>query len=85
MDTDKPLLSIRNLSYFYGDTQALTRVNLTVCQGQIVSIVGPNGSGKTTLLKATVGLLRPVEGEISYAGEEGLDIKISIRSFVKAA
>ena len=69
MDTDKPLLSIRNLSYFYGDIQALARVNLTVCQGQIVSIVGPNGSGKTTLLKATVGLLRPVEGEISYAGE----------------
>jgi branched-chain amino acid transport system ATP-binding protein len=66
---EKPLLCIRNLSYFYGDIQALTRVNLTVCRGQIASIVGPNGSGKTTLLKAVVGLLRPVRGEISYAGE----------------
>ena len=69
MEMDKPLLKIRNLSYFYGDIQALFRVNLTVCEGQIVSLVGPNGSGKTTLMKAVVGLLRPVHGEISYQGE----------------
>ncbi|UCF01040.1 MAG: ABC transporter ATP-binding protein, partial [Deltaproteobacteria bacterium] len=69
MEKEKPLLAIRNLSYFYGDSQALFRVNLTVCEGQIVSVVGPNGSGKTTLMKAVVGLLRPVQGEISYQGE----------------
>lgn len=69
MITEKPLLAIRNLSYFYGDTQALFRVNLTVCTGQIVSIVGPNGSGKTTLMKSVAGLLRPVQGEIRYKGE----------------
>ncbi len=70
MDINKPLLSIRNLSYYYGDIQALTRVNLTVCAGQIVSIVGPNGSGKTTLMKAVAGLFRPVQGEIYYEGEK---------------
>jgi branched-chain amino acid transport system ATP-binding protein len=69
MEMDKPLLTIRNLSYSYDDNQALFRVNLTVCTGQIVSIVGPNGSGKTTLMKAVAGLLRPVQGEISYEGE----------------
>jgi branched-chain amino acid transport system ATP-binding protein len=69
MENDKPLLAIRNLNYFYGDTQALFRVNLTVCSGQIVSIVGPNGSGKTTLMKAVAGLLRPIQGEVSYQGE----------------
>jgi branched-chain amino acid transport system ATP-binding protein len=69
MEMDKPLLAIRNLSYFYGDIQALIRVNLTVCEGQIVSVVGPNGSGKTTLMKAVAGLLRPVQGEISYKDE----------------
>ena len=41
METDKPLLAIRNLSYFYGDIQALFRVNLTVCEGQIVPSSGP--------------------------------------------
>ena len=69
MDIGKPLLAIRNLSYYYGDIQALSRVNLTVCSGQIVSIVGPNGSGKTTLMKAVAGLLRPVQGEICYEGK----------------
>ena len=69
MATEEPLLAIRNLSYFYGDTQALFRVNLTVCDGQIVSVVGPNGSGKTTIMKAVAGLLRPVHGEIRYQNE----------------
>ena len=76
METDKPLLAIRNLSYFYGDIQALCRVNLTVCTGQIVSIVGPNGSGKTTLMKAVAGLLRPVRGEITYGGEQIHDLAV---------
>jgi branched-chain amino acid transport system ATP-binding protein len=76
MDTVKPLLAIRNLSYFYGDIQALFRVNLTVCEGQIVSIVGPNGSGKTTLMKAVAGLLRPVLGEIRYQGKRIQDLPV---------
>ena len=76
METDKPLLAIRNLSYFYGDIQALCRVNLTVCTGQIVSIVGPNGSGKTTLMRAVAGLLRPVQGEISYGSEQIHDLAV---------
>jgi len=76
METDKPLLAIRNLNYFYGDTQALFRVNLTVCSGQIVSIVGPNGSGKTTLMKAVAGLLRPIQGEVSYQGEAIHDLAV---------
>ena len=76
MDTEKPLLAIRNLSYFYGDIQALFRVNLTVCEGQIVSVVGPNGSGKTTLMKAVAGLLRPILGEISYQGERIQDLPV---------
>jgi branched-chain amino acid transport system ATP-binding protein len=64
--TLEPLLAVRNLSAFYGDTQALFSVSLTVCYGQIVSLVGLNGSGKTTLMKAVAGLIRPVAGEISY-------------------
>jgi branched-chain amino acid transport system ATP-binding protein len=69
METDKPLLAIRNLSCHYGDIQALFKVNLSICEGQIVSIVGPNGSGKTTLMKSVAGLHRPVQGEIHYQGE----------------
>ena len=76
MNIEKPLLAVRNLSYFYGDIQVLFQVNLTVCEGQIVSVVGPNGSGKTTLMKAVAGLLRPILGEIRYRGERIQDLPV---------
>jgi len=67
MEKEKPLLTICNLSVFYGDVQVLFKVSLTICESQIVSVVGLNGSGKTTLLKAVAGLLRPVQGTVSFA------------------
>ena len=67
MEKEMPLLTICNLSVFYGDVQVLFKVSLTICEGQIVSLVGLNGSGKTTLLKAVAGLLRPVQGTVSFA------------------
>lgn len=50
---------------------SLTKVNLTIDQGEFVTIVGPNGAGKTTLLETINGLL-PYRGEISVLG---MDLK----------
>ena len=69
MDTIKPLMKVCNLNVYYRGIQVLQQVNLTVCAGQIVSIVGPNGSGKTTVMKAIAGILRPVQGVITYQHE----------------
>jgi len=69
MDNLKPLMKVCNLSAYRGDIQVLKRVSLTVCANQIVSVVGPNGSGKTTLMKAIAGILRPIQGVISYQHE----------------
>jgi branched-chain amino acid transport system ATP-binding protein len=69
MDNLKPLLKVCNLNVYYKDIRVLKQVNLTVCAGQIVSIVGPNGSGKTTVMKAIAGILRPIQGVISYQHE----------------
>ena len=66
MDKLTPLLKVCNLSVYYGDIQVLKQINMTICERQIVSIVGVNGSGKTTLLKAVAGILRPVQGAIIY-------------------
>lgn len=66
MGNKSPLLKICNLGVSYNDIQVLKRVNLTVCYGQIVSVVGPNGSGKTTLMKAVAGILRPVQGSVIF-------------------
>lgn len=70
MDKLTPLLKVCNLSVYHGDIQVLKQINMTICEGQIVSIVGANGSGKTTLLKAVAGILRPVQGTIVYHHEQ---------------
>src|SRR5690606_33879108 len=48
---------------------ALDNVDLTVEDGEFVSVVGPSGCGKSTLLKAIAGLIEPSSGTISIDGE----------------
>lgn len=62
-----PVLAIRKLSAFYGKVEALSNINLSVGEGQIVTVIGPNGAGKTTLLSAAIGLLVS-KGEIEFDG-----------------
>lgn len=58
-------------------TFALSPVNLTVEEGEFISIVGPSGCGKSTLLRLVAGLLMPTSGKLSLDGEEimGTDAK----------
>lgn len=63
----EPVLAIRNLSASYGKVEALSGINLSVGEGQIVTVIGPNGAGKTTLLSAAIGLLAS-KGEIQFDG-----------------
>ena len=52
------LLHLRDFSVSYGEVQAVHGVELTVHEGEIVTVIGPNGAGKSTLLCAAMGLLR---------------------------
>lgn len=63
---DGPLLRIEHLSVAYGDVQVLWDVDLEVCQGETVALIGSNGAGKTTLLRTISGLLRPTTGSITF-------------------
>jgi branched-chain amino acid transport system ATP-binding protein len=63
------LLDIEQVQTFYGDFQALFGVSLRIEPGQIVAIIGSNGAGKSTLLKTIVGMLRPRQGCVTFAGE----------------
>ena len=47
---------------------AVSRVSLTVAQGELVSIVGPSGCGKSTLLRCVAGLIRPTSGQVVLRG-----------------
>ena len=64
-----PLLQIRNMRAWYGQTQALFDVSLDVPQGGISALLGANGAGKTTTLRAICGLIRR-EGTITFDGKD---------------
>lgn len=63
------LLRCVNLTKKYGNTTALSSINLTLESGKIIGLLGPNGSGKTTLIKLINGLLTPTEGAIYINGK----------------
>jgi branched-chain amino acid transport system ATP-binding protein len=69
-DETSPLLSVEDLSVFYGAFRAVDKVDVSVHTGEIVSIIGANGAGKSTLLKAIVGQADRVEGHIRFAGAD---------------
>ena len=58
------LIAARGIDVDFGRSKVLARVDLTVCRGEIVTLIGPNGSGKTTLVRVVLGLLKPQAGEI---------------------
>lgn len=58
------MLSIRNLSFSYGNIQTLHGINMTIATGQVTCVMGRNGVGKTTLMKNIMGILRPANGSV---------------------
>ena len=63
-------LRISGLAKSFGDTAAVSDVELTVGNGSFLGLVGPNGAGKTTLLSMAIGLLRPDRGTAFVLGED---------------
>ena len=55
-------LEIRDLHVSYGGIRALKGIDLTVEEGQIVTLIGANGAGKSTTLRAISGLQKPQSG-----------------------
>ena len=52
------MLRITHVDAYYGDAQVLFDLDMTVGEGELVSIIGPNSAGKSTLLKTVLGLVR---------------------------
>ncbi len=64
------MLEIRGLDAFYGDAQALHGVDITVGEGEVVTLVGRNGAGKTTLLRCIMGLHKDIKGSVTLGGQD---------------
>ncbi len=62
-------LQIKDISYSYGDKNAIENISIDVKQGEFVGIIGPNGSGKSTVLKNVYRALTPSSGEILLDGK----------------
>ncbi|UCD77349.1 MAG: ABC transporter ATP-binding protein [Desulfobacterales bacterium] len=64
------ILEVKNIDTFYGETQVLYDVSLSVDKGEVVSLLGPNGAGKTTTLRSILGLTPARQGTIFFDGTE---------------
>lgn len=64
------MLELHDLHVSYGRIAALRGIDLSVAEGEIVTVVGGNGAGKTTTLRTISGILRPRSGRITFKGED---------------
>jgi branched-chain amino acid transport system ATP-binding protein len=60
----EPLLTVRDLHAYYGESHVLQGVSLEVAEGECVAILGRNGAGKTTTISSIVGFVRPRAGSV---------------------
>jgi ABC-2 type transport system ATP-binding protein len=65
------VLSIHNITKYYGKIQALKNVSFEVPGGSVFGILGPNGSGKTTLLSIILDVLKANSGNFLWFGQPG--------------
>ncbi|MCZ6834298.1 MAG: ABC transporter ATP-binding protein [Planctomycetota bacterium] len=68
-------LVIENLSFAYGDVQALQDVSVEAAPGRLTTIIGPNASGKSTLLRCIIGRLKPTRGRVLLDGQASHQLK----------
>ena len=64
------ILEVEGIDTFYGETQALYGVSLSVGRGEVLALLGANGAGKTTAIRSILGLTRPRRGTIRFDGRD---------------
>jgi len=65
-----PLLAVRDLNAWYGESHVLHGVSFDVAAGEVVTLLGRNGAGKTTTLRSIMGIVPRREGSIAFEGVE---------------
>jgi branched-chain amino acid transport system ATP-binding protein len=75
----EPLLELDHVVTYYGQIRILEKVNVRIAEGELVCLLGGNASGKSTTLKTVLGIVRPREGRVRFAGEDITDRPTSYR------
>lgn len=64
------LLELTNLGVNFGGLKAVSGVDMTIDEGDLLGLIGPNGAGKTTIFNLLTGVYKPTEGSIKLSGKE---------------
>ena len=69
-DAEAPLLAVKGLEAWYGESHVLHGIDFDVRPGEVVTLLGRNGAGKTTTLKSIMGILSKRKGSVRFQGKE---------------
>ena len=72
-------ITVKNISKFYGEQQALSNVSFSLKKGEIVGFLGPNGAGKSTLMKIITCYLKQDDGRIQVCKLDTLEKELSVK------
>lgn len=64
------MLTVENLSVYYGEYRAVTEASFSVASGELVTFIGANGAGKTSTIRAVLGLAEEARGRIVFNGQD---------------
>jgi branched-chain amino acid transport system ATP-binding protein len=70
LDVRTPLLAVKDLQAWYGESHILHGAAFEVREGEVVTLLGRNGAGKTTTLKSIMGMVGRREGSVRFEGQE---------------
>ena len=73
LDARTPLLAVKDLQAWYGESHILHGASFDVHEGEVVTLLGRNGAGKTTTLKSIMGMVGRREGSVRFEGHEMID------------
>jgi branched-chain amino acid transport system ATP-binding protein len=64
-----PVLALTQLSLAFGGLRALSELELTLADREVVSVIGPNGAGKSTIFNVITGVYEPTSGDVVFGGQ----------------
>lgn len=74
LEGSRTILDLKQLHAYYGESHVLHGVNLSVHEGEVVTLLGRNGSGRSTTLKAIMGLVEDRRGSVVLDGHECIQL-----------
>lgn len=77
MSSEHSFIVVDNVSKYYGNVRALHNINLTIKEGEFISLVGPSGAGKSTLMRLLIREELPSQGSIYVATRDITHLKPS--------